>query len=387
MKIKSINNLKSWRGKKVFLRVDFNVPVLHGYIKDDYKIRASLPTIKFLLSKGAKLIIASHLGEPGGKVVKELSLEPIAKHFSQLLGKDVPLFDDLKLAAKYDWRSSSIIMLENLRFWPGEKKDQATFAKQLASLATVYVNDAFAVSHRRQASVSAIKKYLPAYAGSLLANELTNLSQIISPQKPFVVLMGGAKIATKAPIIQKLQTKADQILLGGVLANTFLKFTGQEIGRSVFDADGKKNVQSFFKAGKLSAKIILPLDVSVKTRDGKVLLKKVDKVNKTDIIFDIGPETIALYCQYIKQAKTIVWNGPLGKFEDNSFKYGTLSLAIMIAVHSRGQAFGLVGGGETLEALKMTKMESYIDWISTGGGAMLAYLGGEEMPGLTKLIS
>ncbi len=391
MKIRTLSRLKNLQGKTVFLRVDYNVAVVKGKIQDDYRLQASLPTIDFLRSRGARLIIASHLGDPQGKVKEEYSLKPAAIHLRKLLKAPVKFIGAVRgarvKAAASRLGVGEILMLDNLRFEEGELTDDQDFAKELASLADIYVNDAFAVSHRRQASVAAIKNFLPAYAGLLVEQEVRALNKVLQPKKPLTVVMGGAKISTKAPLIAKLYSKADTILLGGGLANNFFKYQGREIGLSLFDKDSVAFVKKYFIRNKLKSKIILPLDVVVRDKKGCVRVSTPGDVKKNEAIFDIGPATIGLYAKYINRAQTLVWNGPLGKFEENSFKQGTLSIARLIAARSQGRAYGLVGGGETVAALNLTKMSEYVDWVSTAGGAMLSYLGGEKMPGLEKIIS
>lgn len=390
MKINSIGRLKKIAKQKFLLRVDFNVPLEKGKIKDDYKIVAGLETIKHLLSKGGKLIIVTHLGEPGGKPVAALSAAPLAARLAKILAvkvKFVPAIVGPKVEKTIsDMQAGEIVFLENVRFNPGELKNDKIFAKQLAALADVYVNDAFAVSHRAQTSVDAIKNYLPAYAGLLLEQELQALNKIIKPKKPLVVMMGGAKIATKSALIAKLYPSASQILLGGGLANNFFKFKKLEIGKSLCDADSLPVIKKLMVGKAKDKKIILPIDVVVKSKNGKIFSKLTNAVLKTDNILDIGPETISLFAKYIKEANTIIWNGPMGKFEDPHFKNGTISLAMTIAARSKGRAYGVTGGGETVEALKMSGMMEYVDWVSTAGGAMLSYLGGAKMPGLKKIV-
>jgi phosphoglycerate kinase len=386
MKLISIEKAKGLRNKKVLVRVDFNVPLENGKVKEDYRIRAAVPTINFLTSHGAKVILIAHLGDPKGAVVPELSLKPVAAALSKIIKQPVSFVSET-VGYKADNEvakmvAGEIICLENLRFNEGELINSLKFAKHLAGLADIYVNEAFSVCHRAQASVSAIRKCLPTYFGLQLMNEVTNLDKILKPKKPLVVIMGGAKISTKAPLISKMTGLADQVLLGGGLANNFLKQQKKEIGKSLFDKDSEVFVKKFFKGRKLMEKIILPVDVVVCDRQKKVKIKNVDEVNKSDAILDIGPDTIAMFASYIKKAQTIVWNGPLGKFEDSPYKHGTLAIATAVAARSTGKAYGLVGGGETVEALKQTKMESYVDFVSTAGGAMLSYLGGEKMPGL-----
>jgi 3-phosphoglycerate kinase len=322
------------------------------------------------------------LGDPGGKKVAKLSCKFLAKRLNHILGGNRVEFVDETVGKKADKaikavKPGEIIFLENLRFNKGEEKNDKTFAKKLSAQADLYINDAFSVCHRAHASISAIRQYLPAYAGLLLEKEILNLDKIKNPAKPLVVLMGGAKIKTKINLIKNLEDKAEKILIGGALANNFFKAMGMETGKSLIDKESVVIAKKLLK----NKKIILPLDVVVR-RDDAGEAKLVDEVGRGDVILDIGPKTIMLYSTIIKKAKTLVWNGPLGAFEQAHFRHGTVALGQLIAARSRGKTFGVVGGGETLEALKLTKMEGYIDWVSTGGGAMLSYLGGEKMPGL-----
>jgi 3-phosphoglycerate kinase len=390
MKIASLDKARDLSGRRVFLRVDFNVPLSDGRIIDDYKIKSGLETIEYLVAKGAKVIIATHLGEPQG-YQGEFSCAPIARALKKLLKKEV-LF-----AGRADWEKvfqavnklpdGSLLFLENLRFNSGEYDNDKKFAKTLASLADIYVNDALAVSHRRQASIAALSELLPSYAGFLLEKELKAFDKVMSPEKPLLVIMGGAKISTKAPLISKMKSGADNILIGGALANNFWKYQGFEIGLSKYDKDSEQYIARFFrKSGALDKKIILPLDVVVKGGNGEARVTIPSEVKKNDCILDIGPKSIEYYCQLIKGAKTMVWNGPLGKFEESSYRHGTMTVARALASRSSGRAFGLVGGGETVAAIKASGMAEYVDWISTAGGAMLTFLGGGQMPGLKQLI-
>ncbi len=378
------------RDKVVFLRVDFNVALDDGKVKDDYRIKAGLETINYLLDKGARLIVATHLGEPKGKVELKYSVKPVAQRLKKLLGLPVKFLPEIigpkVVKSVNELKSGEVLMLENLRFNSGELSNDLKFSKELVSVADIYVNDAYSVCHRDQASVSAVKKYLPAYAGLLLEKEVVAVSKILKPKKPLIVIMGGAKISTKAPLISKLYAHASQILVGGALANNFFKYQKLEIGKSLFDSDSLIYVKKFFKVKKLADKIILPVDVVVRTKSGSALVRKPKEVKKDEAILDLGPETIALYAKYIKTAQTLVWNGPMGKFEENSFKQGTLSVARLVASRAGGKAYGLVGGGETVAALNLTKMAEHVDWISTAGGAMLTHLGGGKMPGLSKIV-
>lgn len=391
MKIAALKKVKNIKNKVVFLRVDFNVAIENGKVAEDYRIVAGLETINFLLERGARLVVATHLGDPKGKTANEFSVKPVALRLKSLLKKPVKFIPEVigeKVnKAISELKAGELIMLENLRFNPGELSNDKKFAKELAAKADIYVNDAFSVCHREQASVAAIKGYLPSYAGLLLEKEVIALNKVLKPSKPLVVIMGGSKISTKAPLISKLYSASNQIILGGALANNFFKYQKLEIGKSLFDADSLISVKKFYKGKKLAAKIILPVDVVVKTKNGSALVRRPNEVKSEESILDIGPETITLYSQYIKAAHTLVWNGPMGKFEESSFKHGTLAMALLVASRASGRAYGLVGGGETVEALKLTKMEKYVDWVSTAGGAMLTYLGGGKMPGLLKIVS
>lgn len=376
------------------LRVDFNIPVKDGKILDDYKIVSCLKTIRFLLRYGCRVLIATHFGQPK-RFDKNYSTKILANRLQKLLGKKINFVDEIIGSqigpAVKKLKSGEILMLENLRFYNEEEKNDKRFAEHLAGLADIYINNAFAVSHRNHASVSAIKNYLPSYLGLLAESEINHLNRILSPRKPMVAVMGGAKISTKLPLLKSLRKKADYILVGGALANNFLKVIGYEVGKSLVDKEdlslAKEMIKYYKKIG--NRKMLLPIDVVVSSslsNKGKSMIKPVNRVGKKDYILDIGPETIKLYSKFIKKSSSIIWNGPMGMFESKDFKSGTLAIAKEIAIHSHGVAFGVVGGGETIEALKMVKMLNYVDWPSTAGGAMLTYLSGEKMPGLKGLI-
>lgn len=389
MKLKKLKgNIKSFANKIVFLRTDFNVSLNGSRIKEDFKIKQSLETISFLLKNNCKIVLASHLGQPKNGFDKKYSLLPVAKYLERVLDEKIAFFDYQKFSKMSEIKreinssNNNLFLLDNLRFYEGEERNCRRLAKSLASLADVYVGDAFAVSHRANSSVSAIRNYLPSFAGLLLEKEIYSLNKILKPKKPFVVVMGGAKISTKIPIIEKLYSQSSQILLGGALVNNIYLAQGFNIGKSLVD----KNIKSLDNKFLKSKKIILPVDVIVKTEISKkkieIKIKKISDVTANDYILDIGPETILLFSGYIKKAQTIVWNGPLGMFEEHSFKKGTIAIARAIAARSSGRAFGVAGGGETVEALNLSGMSQYMDWVSTGGGAMLSYLAGEKMPGI-----
>ncbi|MCD4761683.1 phosphoglycerate kinase [bacterium] len=389
MPVKTVKQIKNLKGKRVLLRVDFNVPLENGRIEDDFKIQAQLPTIRYLLKNQAKVILLTHLGRPEpGKWSKKHSTFSLAKHLDKLIKNKVKYIKDcagLKAGtAVGKMRNKEVVFLENIRFETGEIKNSRILARHLSGLADIYVNEAFAVSHRQHSSVAAIKDFLPFYGGLLLEREVENLNIALNPKKPLIVVIGGAKIKIKVKVIKRFLKSADKILVGGAVANAFLQAHGVEIGRSLVE----KEEIAFARSNK-SKKIIVPIDVVVANRATRwqAQLKDLKDIKSTDYIFDIGPKTIKLYSHFIKTAKTIVWNGPLGMFEEKSYKHGTMAIAQTIASRSSGAAFGVAGGGETVEALRLTKMARYLDWISTGGGAMLSYLGGDKMPGLERIVA
>lgn len=391
MKIKSVRELTNLKNKKVLLRLDLNVPIGKNKVLDTYKIEAVIKTVDFLIKKDASLIICSHLGKPKGELDQGLSLKIVAQELAKISGRKIKFIPEV-VGVKVEkeikaMKPGEIVFLENLRFQAGELKDEAKFAKDLAALADIYVNDALAVSHRKQASVSAIKKYLPSYAGLLLESELKAFKRVMSPKKPLVIIIGGAKIETKLPLIANLYAKSTTILLGGGLANSFLKYRKYEIGKSLFEKDSIAEIKKLLKGKKDLKKIVIPSDVIVKNRRGEVLAKDIDKVLKGDAILDIGPKTISIYAMHVKKAQTLVWNGPMGKFEEKDFSAGTMAMARLIASRSSGRAYGVVGGGETVAALKASYMMEHVDWVSTAGGAMLSYLGAKTMPGLSGIVS
>ena len=389
MHVNSIEQVKKLEGQTVLMRVDYNVPIVGGRIREDFKILQSLEDINFLLSKNCRVILASHLGQPDGKKKKEFSLKPVAVSLSKLLKRPVEFVNDcvgdkVKVKVK-KMKPGSVLLLENLRFYKEEKTNNERFAKRLAALADIYVNNAFAVSHRADASVTAIKKFIPSYAGILLAREILNLAKVFSPKKPLVIVMGGSKIDTKAALVKKLYPIASQILIGGALANSFFAAKKWEIGKSLVDEASIKFARELLKKPGASRKIILPTEVVVsetikkgKKESSIISVRKYNTVNPSECICDIGPEAVTIFSQYIKKAKTLVWNGPMGMFELANFRHGTLIMARLVASVSSGKAFGVVGGGETIEALNMSKMGQYVDWVSTGGGAMLSFLGAKK---------
>jgi phosphoglycerate kinase len=400
MKIKTIKQCRNLGGKHVLVRVDFNVPLKGKKVLDNTRLLASLSTIKYLIEKKSKVILITHVGRPAGKIVSSLKTDPIAEELSKLLKKKVTKLEtgNFKLNDKKKleivkqvekMKSGQVVMMENIRFSPDEKKDTGTLSQELANLADLFVIDGFAVAHRGAASVSGIAKYLPTFAGLLLESEIKGLEKVTEKyKKPYVAVIGGAKTETKIPVIKALLKKADNILIGGGIFNTYLKAKGYKIGDSIFDKDLQGEVLKYCK----SRKIIKPVDVVVGTFDGKSyrhvkLGKKPHQIcKKGESILDCGPETIQLFAKYIKLAETIVWNGALGVFEQKPYDIGTLSIARLVASRSKGKAYGVIGGGETLQTMDMVGMSEYVDLISTGGGAMLEFLSGKELPGIKAVF-
>jgi phosphoglycerate kinase len=389
--MKSIKDIKNFDGKKVLVRVDFNVPVENGIVKDNTRIKATLPTLNYIMQNGGKVIILAHLGRPEGKVVKELSLFPVAKELSMLIGKEVELSDEYfgeRVAEIIEgMKKDSILMLENIRFLPEEKDNKGKLAENIAKLADLFVFDAFSVAHRGDASVVGISKFLPSYAGISLENELKNLDKIIEkPVHPFVAVIGGAKVETKMPLIEKLVKIADLFLVGGAIANSCFKKMDYSVCDSLSQDFVNENVLKMISEGK----IILPIDVVIADENGEnirtVEISEMSKLcSDKEKIFDIGPKTRELFNQKLQNAKTILWNGALGYFEKKPFDEGTEEIAKSIAKISDKDVFSVVGGGETIESLAEFGLLEKMSFVSMGGGAMLEYLAGKKLQGLEVL--
>ncbi|MEI8349114.1 MAG: phosphoglycerate kinase [Candidatus Omnitrophota bacterium] len=376
-----------FKGKKVIMRVDFNVPLdKQANITDDTRIKEALPTITYVLDKGAKkVILMSHLGRPEGKVVENLRLTPVAKRLAELLGQDVEKMDDCvgsDVKKKIDASSKKVILLENLRFHPEEEAGDDQFAKQLASLAEIYVNDAFGTAHRAHASTTVIAKFLPSCLGFLMEKEVTHLSCALSPEKPYVVILGGAKVSDKIDVISNLMEKADKILIGGAMAYTFLKSKGEAVGSSRVEADKLDVAKDILKkAESKKVKIILPIDHVVIDNLEKPTAKKTVKVIPQGFLgVDVGPETIALFKKELSDAKTILWNGPLGIFEKDDYAKGTKDIAEYLATLKAATV--IVGGGDSASAAKKFGVAAKLSHVSTGGGASLEFLEGKQLPGI-----
>ena len=374
-------------GKRVLIREDFNVPMQDGVITDDTRIRASLPGIRHALSKGARLLLVSHLGRPTeGQFDEKESLAPFAKRLSELLGTDVPLKRDwLDGVTVQPWRA---VLLENCRFNKGEKKDDDALARKMAALCDVYMNDAFATAHRAEATTHGIAKYAPvACAGPLLSAELEALGKALAnPKRPLVAIVGGAKVSTKLTILAELTRKVDQLIVGGGIANTFMLAAGMRIGKSLSEpdlvAEAKKITAQLRAQG---GDVPLPVDVVVAKEVSATAVattKEVSQVAADELILDIGPRTAASFTELLKWAGTIVWNGPLGVFEHEQFAAGTRAIAQAIAGSS---AFSLAGGGETVAALAKFGVTGKIGYVSTAGGAFLEFLEGKQLPAVEIL--
>ncbi len=373
--------------KRVFMRVDFNIPMHEGKISDDTRIRAALPGIKHALARRARLMLVSHLGRPKEGVFSEAdSLAPIAKHLSSLLGQDVPLIRDWLDGVEVE--PGKAVMLENCRFNVGEKKDDDALAKKMARLCDIYVNDAFGAAHRAEATTHGIGKYAKvACAGPLMAAEIDALTQALQqPGRPMIAIVAGSKVSTKLTILASLAEKVDQLIVGGGIANTFLLAAGKKIGKSLAEpglvAEAQKIMQLMNNKG---GKVPLPVDVvCAKTfaADAKAETKSVDAVADDDLILDIGPDTAREYATLLTRAGTVVWNGPVGVFEFDQFGNGTRVLAETIA---NSRAFSLAGGGDTIAAITKYGVADKISYISTGGGAFLEFLEGKKLPAIDIL--
>ena len=379
-----------FKDKKVLIRVDFNVPMSKDKnisSKEDWRIKATLPSIKYLLDQNAKIIILSHLGRPNGKAVQDLRLDPIAKRLEELLNKKIIKLDDCcgeeVEKSISEIKSGEIILLENLRFYSEEEKNDIKFAKRLAGYGEIYVNDAFSVNHRVHASLVGIPKYLPSCAGLLLEKEMNTLSKVSDkPNRPLVVIIGGAKISTKIKFINKFLISADDLLLAGALANTVISAKGIAIGRSVTEKNMKEEVKEIILT---SPKLHLPVD-AIASADpsgkGSSRIAPIGNTEEQEMILDIGPDTINLFEDIISKAKTIIWNGPMGLIEVDEFINGSKQIAEIVA-HSK--SFSIVGGGDSIALLEKVNLLDKIDHISTGGGSMLRFLVGDKLPGIEAL--
>ena len=390
MNKKSVRDVEV-QGKRVFVRVDFNVPVENGKITDDTRIRETLPTIKYLIENGASVILASHMGRPDGKVVEELRLNAAAERLSELLGKSVAKADEtvgaeVKAQAE-KLQAGDVLLLENLRFNAGEEKNDSEFAKQLAELADLYVNDAFGAAHRAHASTAGIAEHLPAVSGLLMEKELDVLGKALSnPDRPFTAIVGGSKVKDKIEVINKMLEIADNVLIGGGLSYTFFKAQGHEIGKSLVDNEKLDLAKGFIdKAKDLGKNFLLPEDIIVTddfSADANTQEVGIDSIPADWEGIDIGPKTRAKYSEVIKNSKLVVWNGPMGVFEIEPFSHGTRAVAQACAETS---GYTVIGGGDSAAAAEKFGLADRMDHISTGGGASLEFMEGKKLPGVEAL--
>ena len=381
------------KGKKVIVRVDLNVPMKDGVITEVSRIMKILPTLKLLIQKEAKIIILSHIGRPKGKVVNGMTLEPVSKKLSSLLNSEV-LFNKNKINEKTlidinKIPDGSIMMMENIRFYEEEEKNEDSFSKKIASLGDIYVNDAFSCSHRAHSSIEGITKHIQSYCGLQFIEEVNALKRITSEiTRPVTCIIGGSKISTKIKIISNLIKDFDNIVIVGGMGNAMLKNTGVDIGKSVCDEGYKDLVQEILKKSKThNCQIYYPLDVVVsKTLDGKGMIKEINEVNNDEMILDIGPKTITSINNIIEKSNTVLWNGPAGYFENPNFANGTKKILEIIAdKKAKNKIYAVAGGGETVAVInKFEKLESF-NFVSTAGGAFLEYLEGKELPGIRAL--
>lgn len=388
MELKTIRNLDI-KEKKVLVRADFNVPLDdQGKVADDTRIKATLPTIKYLLDSGAAVILMSHLGRPKGKVVDRLRMDDVARRLGELLGKGVKKVDDCigseVTKAAQDLRPGEVLLLENLRFHPEEEKNDPEFARSLASLAEVYINDAFGTAHRAHASTAGVATYLPAAAGLLMEKEIKALGSILSePDHPFVAVLGGAKVSDKIGVLNNLLGQVDAILLGGGMANTFLKAMGAEMGDSLVDEEHLEYAGGFLnKAKERGVRVELPVDMLAAADEGEVQVVDSHKVPAGWKAMDIGPHTAEIFAELIKKAKTAFWNGPMGVFEKDEFAQGSEAVAKAL---TNPDLVSVVGGGDSLAVLEKYGFKDQVTHASTGGGASLEFLEGKELPGVAVL--
>ena len=391
--MRNIQDETNLNQKKVLLRLDLNVPLDNGKITDTTRIDKILPTINFLLKSGAKIIILSHVGRPNGKVVNEFSLKPICEDLKNKLNENIRLVSknikEIKSTDLFDEQDEKIIILENIRFYEEEEKNDNSFAKHLASLADIYVNDAFSCSHRAHASIFEITKFIPSYAGLQLNLEIDALTKITSEiQRPITCIIGGSKISSKINIIKNLIAKFDNIIIVGGMANNILKYKKYEIGKSIQEDNCDKIIEEIFSLSKKeNCKIIYPEDVAVgKNLDGSAEIKELNNISKDELILDIGPKTIKAINLLIEESSTILWNGPAGYFENSNFAKGSLEIAKKIIEKNKNNTiYSVAGGGDTVSLLNGIGAINNFNFVSTAGGAFLEYLEGKELPGIKAL--
>lgn len=387
---KTMNDVEV-KGKRVFVRVDFNVPMENGEITDDTRIRAAIPTIQQLVNSGAKVILASHLGRPKGEVKEELRLTAVGHHLSKLIGQPVIKLDE-SIGEEVEttvgnMKEGDIVLLENVRFHKGEEKNDEELSKSFAKLADIYVNDAFGAAHRAHASTEGIAKYIPAVSGLLMEKELDVLGKALSnPERPFTAIIGGAKVKDKIGVIENLLDKVDHLIIGGGLSFTFTKAQGYSIGKSLLEEDKIELAQGFIeKAKEKGVQLHMPIDTVVAnefSKDAETKVVSIEDIPEDWMGLDIGPETAERYAEIIKQSKLIIWNGPMGVFEMDKFANGTKTVAQAMA---ETEGYTIIGGGDSAAAVEKFEVADQMNHISTGGGASLELMEGKQLPGIVAL--
>ncbi|MGR6903751.1 phosphoglycerate kinase [Lysinibacillus sp. BSL11] len=379
------------KGQRVFVRVDFNVPMADGAITDETRIRAAIPTIEYLVEQGAKVILASHLGRPKGEVKEDMRLTAVGIRLAELMGKPVTKLDEsigqAVEEAVANMQDGDILLLENVRFYAGEEKNDPTLAQQFAQLADIYVNDAFGAAHRAHASTEGIAKHIPAVSGFLMQKELDVLGKALSnPEHPFTAIIGGAKVKDKIGVIESLLEKVDHLIIGGGLSFTFIKAQGHDIGKSLLEEDKIELAKSFIEKAKAKGvQLHMPVDAVVAnefSQDAETKVVDVDAIPADWMGLDIGPKTAANYAEVIKNSKLIIWNGPMGVFEMDKFSNGTKTVADAMATTA---GYTVIGGGDSAAAVEKFEVADKMDHISTGGGASLELMEGKELPGIVAL--
>lgn len=380
------------KGKRVFCRVDFNVPMKDGQITDETRIRAAIPTVQYLVGQGAKVLLASHLGRPKGQVVEEMRLTPVAARLSKLLGKEVKKVDeaygDKVKTVVETMNEGDVVLLENVRFYPGEEKNDQELAKAFAELADIYVNDAFGAAHRAHASTEGIAHYIPAVSGLLMEKELDVLGKALSnPERPFTAIIGGAKVKDKIGVIENLLEKVDNLIIGGGLAYTFVKAQGHEIGKSLLEEDKIDLAKSFMKkAEEKGVKFYMPVDAIIAddfSEEANTKVVAIDEIPADWEALDIGPKTAEIYSNVIQESKLVIWNGPMGVFEMTKFAGGTRAVAETLA--EANDTYSIIGGGDSAAAAEQFHLADRMSHISTGGGASLEFIEGKVLPGVAAL--